>query len=278
MSAPIAMVTGAAGFIGRAVARALAGEFEVIAAGRGTDRPELARLDLPPELSLVVHCAGPSSVGRSMAAPFEDFTQTVPPFAALLEKLRTRPARLVLLSSGAVYGAADRLPTDEEAPPRPVSPYGVHKRICEELCASWGPSYAVVRLFSVYGPGMKKQLLWDACGKALRGDRRFMGTGDESRDWLHIDDAVALILAAARARETLIVNGGSGVGTSVRDVVTAVFSLLKAGAPEFCGGGRPGDPARYLADIGRARSLGWQPRIAVADGIAQYVQWFREQG
>jgi UDP-glucose 4-epimerase len=281
---PSAMVTGAAGFIGSHVLGALVAEgYDAVAVGRGTAHEQLTVRALAPlaeHLSLVIHCAGGSSVGRSVDAPLDDFDKTVPPLAQLLELARTRQARLVLLSSAAVYGHAQQFPTTEDSAPRPVSPYGTHKRICEELCASWGVPSAVVRLFSVYGPGLRKQLLWDACKKARAGERRFQGSGLEERDWLHVDDAVALILAAARAAspEVPIINGGTGVPTSVAQVVAEVFRALGAGAPEFAGGGRPGDPPRYLADISRARALGWQPRVDVASGIGQYVRWFQEHG
>src|SRR5262245_21334499 len=227
MTAPAAVVTGAVGFIGSHVARALrARGYRVHAMGRGTDAEHIgpSALSVVDERTeLVVHCAGGSSVGQSVSAPLVDFQKTVPPFAEVLEWARghVATAKVVLLSSAAVYGDADTIPTAEDSPLRPISPYGCHKRMCEELCASYGRNYgvssAVVRLFSVYGAGLRKQLLWDTCRKASTGDRRFQGTGQELRDWLHVDDAVALVLAAAgiAAPETPIINGGSGIGTPV---------------------------------------------------------------
>jgi UDP-glucose 4-epimerase len=289
MTRPIAMVTGGGGFIGRHVGQALVNEgYDAVAVGRSTEHPLMTSETLAPlfdRLSLVVFCAGGSSVGQSIDAPLADFEKSVPPLAAVLELMRTRApsARLVFLSSAAVYGHADHVPTSEDAAPHPISPYGVHKRISEELCSSWARNYglraAVVRLFSVYGPGLRKQLLWDACRKARAGERRFAGTGREVRDWLHVDDAAALILAAAAAAspDVPIVNGGTGVPTTVAAVVGDIFAALGAGMPEFVGGGRPGDPATYLADISRASSLGWRPRIDVQRGVHEYVRWFAEQ-
>jgi UDP-glucose 4-epimerase len=289
MTERLAVVTGAAGFIGVHVQRELSAQgYSVLGAGRGTriERLTSASLDAIDERTeLIVHCAGGSSVGQSVDAPLGDFETTVPPFATVLEKIRTRApaARLVLLSSAAVYGDAEIIPTDEDAPLRPISPYGHHKRMCEELCASYGRNYgvssAIVRLFSVYGPGLRKQLLWDACKKASADQRQFAGTGGEVRDWLHVDDAVALVLAAARAAtaRVTIINGGTGVGTPVATVVRALFDAMGARAPEFVGGGRPGDPSRYIADIARARALGWSPKIEFAQGLAEYVEWFKAQ-
>lgn len=144
---------------------------------------------------------------------------------------------------------------------------------------SFGIASVVVRLFSVYGPGLRKQLLWDACTKARTGEPTFGGTGDEERDWLHIDDAVSLILAAAEhaTSDVPIINGGSGRGVRVSDVVGGICRELGAPLPRFSGEARPGDPVRYIANIDKARSIGWTPKIDLARGIAQYVAWFREQ-
>ena len=150
----------------------------------------------------------------------------MPALAALLDGVRDRApaARVVLLSSAAVYGAARIVPTPETEPAAPSSPYGEHKRACEELCRASGLATIALRLFSVYGPGLRRQLLWDACCKAREGALEFAGTGDEERDWLHVDDAVALVLVAAEHASPAmpIVNGGTGIGTRVRDVVTVI--------------------------------------------------------
>ncbi|MBV8757916.1 MAG: NAD-dependent epimerase/dehydratase family protein [Deltaproteobacteria bacterium] len=274
----VALVTGGAGFIGSAVARALAAAgHEVRIAGTSFARDPLTVASLG-EFDLVVHCAGGSSVAASVADPVGDYEKTVPPFQLVLDRAKAQKARVVLLSSGAVYGLASVLPTPETAAIAPVSPYGVHKRRCEELCEQSGTACVVVRLFSVYGPGLTKQLLWDACGKARAGEPVFGGTGDEQRDWLHIDDAAALIVRAADEASlgVPVINGGRGQGVRVRDVVGQICRELGAPAPRFTGLVREGDPAQYIADITRARELGWQPRVALADGISQVVRWFRE--
>jgi UDP-glucose 4-epimerase len=283
-----ALVTGAAGFIGTAVVRALtAAGYTVRIAGTGSRSDPLTpeRIAALDGFELLVHCAGGSSVGASLQDPLGDFEKTVPPVARLLEHVRTRMpgARVVLVSSAAVYGDAEQLPTSETCRIAPLSPYGSHKRMCEELCLSYGRNHGVasviVRLFSVYGPGLRKQLLWDACRKARAGDVTFAGTGNEERDWLHVDDAASLILAAAShaAPEVTIVNGASGTAVRVRDVVGQICRELGAPAPRFSGSARPGDPQRYVADITRARALGWSPQIDIVRGISQFVAWFREQ-
>ena len=155
------------------------------------------------EPDVIVHCAGSGSVGFSMTHPYQDFQRTVATTLAVLEyaRLYAPRARVAYPSSAGVYGEVQKLPIAETDPLSPASPYGVHKRFAEELCASYaqhfGIAVAVVRLFSVYGAGLRKQLLWDASQKIMRGENRFFGTGEEIRDWLHVEDAASLLIAAA---------------------------------------------------------------------------------
>ncbi|HEY1551649.1 MAG TPA: NAD(P)-dependent oxidoreductase [Kofleriaceae bacterium] len=292
-----ALVTGAAGFIGRHVARELAARgYTVDGIGRGLfadhaawgvsdwRATELATAAAP-ELAYdaIVHCAGGSSVGVSVAAPYVDFATTVPPFAQVLEWMRTGPsrrARLVLVSSGAVYGACAEQPIAETTEPRPVSPYGTHKLMCEQLAHSYAGTYglsiAIVRLFSIYGNGLQRQLLWDACCKQRDGRTRFSGSGSERRDWMHVDDAAKLLVAAATHATPELVNGGTGTGTCVADALATLFAELGAAtAPSFDGVTRAGDPPDYVADPRRANALGWRASTSLAAGLADYARWFR---
>ncbi len=121
----------------------------------------------------VIHLAGGSLVGPSIANPGEDFRRTVQAMQHLLEWLRLAnpAARVVVASSAAVYGDGHMQPISETAAYAPTSPYGTHKAMAEMLCRSYGRQYgmqiALVRLFSVYGPGLRKQLIWDLGRRSL---------------------------------------------------------------------------------------------------------------
>jgi UDP-glucose 4-epimerase len=295
------IVTGASGFLGRHVALdwARAGH-RVIGIGRApweeaewrcwgltrwvqgdVTRENLARLDMQP--AVVVHCAGSGSVAFSYQDPYNDFQATVGSLLPTLEFMRTRAPQAVLVypSSAAVYGELETLPVREDAPLRPVSPYGCHKLMAEDLCRShanhFGMRATIVRLFSLYGPQLRKQLLWDACWKFTRGDATFRGTGDELRDWVHVSDAAALLRIAADHPLPWdgTVNGASGVGTSVREIL----EILRAAFPNapplgFTTQAKTGDPSAYVGSTERARNWGWSPKSMLEAGILSYAEWF----
>ncbi len=298
-----ALVTGAYGFIGRHVARSLASDgFEVRAIGHGLwGRDEwrnwgiidwhLGDVTLDTlityggEPDLIFHCAGSGSVSFSMASPYQDYQRTVATTHCVLEYIRSvrTAAALVLPSSAAVYGITQATPISVNAPLEPASPYGTHKKIAEDLCRSYGRHFGVrsllVRLFSIYGIGLRKQLLWDACNKIAAGDLKFSGTGDETRDWLHVEDAASLMIHGAQhaAARGTVINGGTGDATRIAAIVGAVAEDLGSPQPpHFSGNARPGDPAHYQADVDQAIRWGWKPTRHLRDEIRLYVRWFKD--
>jgi UDP-glucose 4-epimerase len=233
---------------------------------------------------VIVHCAGGASVSYSVEHPSGDFMMTVGTIHALLEYMRKYcpGARLVYPSSAAVYGEKPDRPIKTTDSVTPVSPYGYHKKIAEDLCSMYSCNYgiraSIIRFFSIYGTGLKKQLMWDACNKFMkgRGNAIFAGTGLETRDWIHINDAVSLLYAAARYDLNVIVNGASGRRTTNRDLLESVAETLGLqGAVAFNGEKRKGDPLYYHADISDALQTGWEPGMELARGIGEYVAWFR---
>jgi UDP-glucose 4-epimerase len=301
-------ITGARGFVGRHLARYLAREGKSVAGvGHGQwsehdaqswgvqhwqnaeiNGPNLdvlaARAGMP---GVVFHLAGGSSVGFSLTSPLEDFERTVATTARLLEWVRVAAplARIVLVSSAAVYGDGHTRPIDEASAPRPRSPYGTHKLMMEKLgeCAemNFALQVRVARLFSVYGTGLEKQLIWDICER-IRGRRALLlgGTGQELRDWLHVADAVRLLVQIAEAPHvgSAPINGGTGVGTSVRDIAERVAAAWGTGLDlTFTGVTRPGDPRHLVADVAKARSIGFAAQVSLDDGLVEVVEACRKR-
>ena len=297
-----ALVTGAYGFVGRHVARALAAQgVHVTGIGHGSwGRDEWRRCGVAEwhtadvtvdslityagEPDVVFHCAGSGSVAFSMTHPHQDWQRTVASTQSVLEYLRVRrpAARLVIPSSAGVYGVAERMPITTTDALRPTSPYGVHKTMAEDLCRSYarhfGVRSALVRLFSVYGIGIRKQLLWDACCKLSQGVGTFAGTGLETRDWLHVEDAAQLMLVAAQhaSADCPVVNGGMGAAICIREVVELIASRLGGAVqPVFSGHSRAGDPTHYQADLSGAQAWGWAPQRDRVREMNAYVDWYR---
>jgi len=236
---------------------------------------------------VVYHLAGGSSVGASFQHPREDFCRSVESTSRLLEwwRLNAPNARIVSASSAAVYGVVPAGPIPEHAGLSPYSPYGSHKAMMESLCRAYAGNFglhvAIVRMFSVYGAGLEKQLIWDLCGKlamARNGPVVLGGTGRELRDWLHVSDAAALLwLARAQCDESCpALNGGTGIATSIREVAGKVCEAWGGGAVvEFSGIVRAGDPPSLVADCTRATQAGFKPGVMLAEGIREAVGWFK---
>jgi UDP-glucose 4-epimerase len=296
MSRKTALITGAAGAIGCQMVRTMsAGGWRVIGLGHGAPPPGLPLTDwIKGEIEAsnletlatrqmrpdcVIHLAGGSMVGPSVIAPAEDFSRTVATSVRLLEWIRQKvpEAAVVLASSAAVYGDAGSHPIAETAPRVPLSPYGVHKMMMELAAESWARNFgvrvAIIRLFSVYGPGMCKQLVWEICTRLAQGTRTLTlgGTGSETRDWIHIEDAAAIVADALRlaSPSAPILNGCTGIGTSVHDVAHAVVAGFGAKADiGFSGQSRPGDPVHLVGCPELASSRGLKAHIAACEGLA----------
>jgi UDP-glucose 4-epimerase len=299
------LVTGAYGFLGRYTAKIFndAG-YHVSGIGHGkwhkyeynkwgiqewyeTTITFEALINLNRSFDVIVHCGGGGSVAFSYQNPYEDFQKSVQSTLSLLEyiRLQGKPCHFIYPSSPAVQGELGNKPIKEDDPSNPVSPYGFHKKAAEELCQSYSKSFdikiTIIRYFSIYGVGLQKQLLWDACLKIknAESDVTFFGTGQETRDWLYVTDAAALILSAAdNATDHLnIINGGTGKKTTVKDTVELLVKLYnKPVNIHFNRSVKEGDPRFYQADITKATALGWSPKINLNEGLELYLQFFKQ--
>ncbi len=303
-------ITGGKGFIGRHLARLVSMEGNrVCGIGHGLWPAEEARqcgyvewcngeieatnltqmaqgVGVP---DVVYHLAGGSSVGPSLLHPREDFCRSVESTSRLLEwcRLNAPDSLLVGISSAAVYGVTVAGPIAEDATLSPSSPYGVHKAMMESLCRAYAENFqlrvSIVRLFSVYGAGLEKQLIWDLCSKLVRGGSDPVvlgGIGEEVRDWLHVSDAAELLwlVRGQSDRSYRVFNGGTGIATSIRDMAGIVCRAWGEGARvEFSGIARAGDPPCLVADCTRAMQLGFKPRTMLAEGIQESVEWFKNR-
>jgi UDP-glucose 4-epimerase len=303
------LVTGGAGFIGsHVVDRLLAGGHAVeVVDNLSTGRRELvnpaarlhvcdlrsARLDAVVRAArpeTVLHLAAQPSVARSVADPVFDASVNVLGTLALLEACRRAGAGRVLFASsgGAAYGDTDAVPTPEDHPARPASPYGAAKVAAERYLECWaglaGAGTLALRLANVYGP--RQDPRGEAGAVAIFTARLLAGRacvvngdGEQTRDYVYVEDvADAFARALLYPRVSGVLNVGTGAETSVNALYGRLARHAGAGrAPEH-GPPRPGEQRRSAVDPARAkRALGWTAATPLDDGLAKTVEHFRKE-
>ena len=299
------VITGVAGFLGRYIAQHFASQgWSVI--GMDSVPPENAPLSSLaayyclklPDIkfaealrkhapAVCIHCAGRASVPLSVSDPAADFNANTLLTFEVLDALRQHSPNcgFILLSSASVYGNPQSLPIDELQPVAPISPYGFHKLqaelICREFAEVYGLRTASVRIFSAYGPGLRRQVLWDVCRMALAGKGlKLQGSGNESRDFIHAHDvARALLLIAKKGTLTgEYYNLATGREVTIAELSRMVIRALNLSEqPEFSGSLPPGTPLNWQADISKLKSIGFAPSVSLEDGVGTYAGWCRAE-
>jgi UDP-glucose 4-epimerase len=238
------------------------------------------------QYDLCVNCSGAASVPESLKNPVRDyFLNTVNVFK-LLDAIRNEQShcRFINLSSAAVYGNPDQLPVSEAAIPNPLSPYGIHKLQSEQICREFYEFHKIptcsLRIFSVYGPGLQKQLFWDLMKKARSGKSfSLFGTGRESRDFIFVSDLVRVIelVNEHSAFEADVINVANGEEVFIQDAVSVFFSFFDEEISySFSGDSRKGDPVNWKADISKLRSYGYQAEVDMPGGLEAYYNFNKQ--
>ncbi len=307
------VVTGAAGFIGSHLCeRLLADGHEVIGIDSFSDYYERGRkeqnletlrrdgrftleeLDLvAADLSkplrgakVVFHLAGQPGVRPSWGGHFDRYVQdNIVATQRLLEALReVAVERLVFASSSSVYGDAEMFPTKETALPRPVSPYGMTKLAAEHLTFVYLRNFGIpatsLRYFTVYGPRQRPDMAFVRFMDALVASHEIeiYGDGEQTREFTFVSDAVDGTVKAASADVVgQIVNLGGGSRVTINRVLATLEDISRLEAHRKFLPAAPGDPRHTGASINVARErLGWEPRVALREGLAKQWQWFQE--
>ena len=269
------LVTGCHGFVGSSMARyALSSGHEVLGVARSEqgmpiegmafkrcalEHPDFIDAVNAYRPDVVADAAGSASVGYSFQEPREDFLKAVETWGAVLDAVRKADVKPLVIfpSSASVYGNPTLLPVTEGASLRPISPYGFHKVICEQLAQEYaqcfGLNVVVARLFSTIGPAQQRLLVWELFRQAI-DDNPYLtiqGTGTETRDFLHIDDICRYFLGIAERQPKgfWAVNVASGSSTSVRTMAEIVTRLVGSRkAIVTLNKELPGDPKHWQAD------------------------------
>ncbi len=301
------LVTGAAGFIGSSVARAfLARGCRVVTIdnlstgfrdnvpsgvefieGDCSDRATVERVSGP--IDGVLHVAGQSSGEISFEDPIRDLQWNVQSTLATLARAAALGCRrFVYASSMSVYGDQPDSPVREGADCRPNSFYGVGKLASEHDLRVWQREYGMetvaLRLFNVYGAGqnmgnMRQGMVSIFLAQLLReGAIHVKGSLDRFRDFVHVSDVTEAFVRAVEcdASRPLVINIGTGVRTTVRDLITEMLAADGSAAPLRSEGSTQGDAHGLYGDVGLAeRVLGWRARVGLREGISGMVRWAR---
>jgi UDP-glucose 4-epimerase len=301
---PRVVVTGGFGLLGAPLVRRLAAEgcevavFDDGSCGRPDDlagldgvrrvdgdvrRPADFRRLGPGPWDTMHHLAAQANVPASVADPATDFEINARGTLNALEWTRANGVRrFVYPSTVAVYDPGSPMPLSETAPLAPSSPYGASKLAGESLARAWGRTYGlevvVLRLFNVYGPRMNKYVIHDLVRKleANPAALTILGTGEQVRDYVFVEDAVdAFLLAMSKVAPGAILNLGSGEPVRIRDLAVLIAEAmgLRDVRMNFTGETWPGDIQRWYANASHLRGLGWAPRIGLREGLGQTVSW-----
>ena len=234
--------------------------------------------------NLILHLAGNASVIKSQKTNFQYIKNQIQISKNLVKFLGDKESTIVFVSSYAVYGKNNILPSKEYSKLKPVSKYGEDKVLLERLLINETVNkkikLLIIRFSSIYGPYLKKQVFWDICSKIKDKNKKkinLFGTGSEKRDFIYIDDALNAIkyLLKKKNRKVEIVNCGSGKTFSVKFIVELIkknmFSDKEIIFDKIVSSISP--KIMHL-NILKIKKINWAPKINIFQGVKNYVKWF----
>lgn len=299
------LVTGGAGFIGSHLSKSLVDNNEVrildsLTTGSQAKVPDGATFikgDIRDSdtlirtidgIDLIFHEAALVSVQGSVEAPLTSHNINVDATLSLLEAARDENARVILASSAAIYGHPEQVPIVENDRKEPTSPYGLEKLTIDHYANLYRDLYgletAVLRYFNAYGPG---QVAGDYSGvisvfidQALSGeDITVNGNGEQTRDFVYIDDIVQANCKAATTDEIGdAYNIGTGESVTIRKLAEIIQELTDTGSDIVHTEPRGGDIEHSEANISKAKTrLNYEPTISFREGLERTIDWYQKQ-
>jgi len=293
------LITGGAGFIGSHIADTLVGSNEVrvlddLSTGSRDNVPSEAELlegsvcdrdtleTAMADVDLVFHEAAMVSVPESIERPRRCHDVNGTATIDVLEEARLNDSRVVIASSAAIYGRPESLPVTEAEPKRPSSPYGAEKLSADNYVRVYADRYGIetvaLRYFNVYGPrqrgGQYSGVISAFTDQAKSGGPITVhGNGEQTRDFVYVDDVVrANLLAATTDATGKGYNVATGTSISIRELAETVRSLVDDDVDIVHTDPRPGDIERSEADVTKARErLGFEPTVSLRDGLSTLV-------
>ena len=293
------LITGSHGFLGRNISKTLNQKYFVIEGiGNGSWSKKyykkwgynnLVNGDLNlknllknfKQFDYIIHCAGSGKVGL----PYKkDFIKNVNTTKSILKfiKLSSPESKLIYLSSYSVYGENYKSKLKENYKSKPVSIYAKNKKKAEDLCLDYSKKHdldlLILRVASLYGEGLEKQFIYDACKKITNGEKIFYGTGEEKRDFIHITDMCKIVIHFIKKnfQGINIINCGTGHGQKIKTVLNVILKNLNSNIKPIFNKKRTKDnPKNLIANINKLKIYGFFPRKKFNVGIKQYINWYK---
>ncbi len=239
--------------------------------------------------SLLVHLAAQMDVRRSVADPIYDAQVNILGTLNLLEQAVKHGTRKVMFASsgGAIYGEQEVFPAPEGHATQPLSPYGISKLAGETYLAYYqranGLLHVCLRFSNVYGPRQDPEgeagVVAIFTRKMLAGEQPVInGNGRQTRDFVYVEDVVEANLLAMGKDVQGVFNVGTGTETTINELFRLLADVAKPGCKEIHGPAKKGEQARSVIDASRIRQeLGWEPKMALREGLSKTVDYFREE-
>ncbi len=303
------LVTGGAGFVGSHLSGALlargahVGILDNFTGGRMdnirdiTEQVELTRIDIR-DASLadvlrtagcetVFHLAGHASVPDSVERPGSDFERNAVATFNLLEAVRALEKRpsIVFASSAAVYGEGADVPLAEDHPTEPLAPYGASKLAAERYMAVYAHVYglrtASLRFFQIFGPRLRRHVVYDVMAKLYEDAEALSlhGDGSEVRDFMYVENAVAALMFVAERAPLAgeVYNAGDGSAITIAQLAELISSRMGA-RPRvtYTGSVGAGVSRSWIADVSRLAALGFRQQLTLEEGLDRTVAWLLE--
>ncbi len=280
-------VIGYNGFIGNNLINSEFDDYEFLPINLDPDWHYMINFMCFSDFDVIINAAGSANVKHSFEEPAQDFQSNVLLVLYLLECIRRSNSntRFVNFSSAAVYGIPYFLPIKNSAERHPISPYGYHKLISEDLLRSYFENFKIptisLRIFSCYGNNNKKQVLWDICSQIVKirnSELLLQGNSDDTRDFIHVTDMIKqliLILGQDSLFDSRSINIGNGVEVKIGSIAKMLALEFGLDNVKFTGNSISGYPSKWVADISEVKSLGYRSTISIKVGVKMYCDWFK---
>jgi UDP-glucose 4-epimerase len=248
--------------------------------------PAVGRIFQKEKPEMVFHLAAQIDVRKSVDNPTEDARVNIFGALNLLQNCRKYGVKKVIFSStgGAMYGDAKIIPTPENYPENPDSPYGIAKLTIEKYLEfynrTFGLDFVSLRFANVYGPRQNSKgeagVIAIFCDKIIDGEQPLInGLGLQTRDFIFVNDVVDAVISAAKKSRNKIFNVGTGKETNINFIFRQLKNILKSDCQEKHGPAKKGEQQRSCLDSSKAKKeLLWQLKYSLEAGLAETAEWF----